>query len=361
MTSSSTQTATPSDMLEAARCYLALGWRVLPVLFRDKAPGWADAPGHRPYRQEGWQSLRLTDADLPRYFGHAPSNLGVLLGETSHHLADVDLDCAETVELAPLFLPPTWTFGRGSKPRSHWIYVAEGASYEKFLDVATRTDEPPATLVELRANRTGMGTQTVFPPSVHTSGESISWTDDCDATDAPRTINAAVLREQVARLAAAALVMRHAGRRPETTAWLERRGPCPSVTPEVARRVRSWSGLPNTAPAPRRSARAPWASDDLRAAAERYNREHGRELPRSGGQCPICQHRGCFGQLPEAPERWACFSAGHTGAGIQGDTCWQGDMLDLDAHAAGVTRAQLLRRQGYLKEGKTDDRRQAVR
>ena len=51
-------------------------------------------------------------------------NIGVLLGEPSGWLIDVDLDCDEAVALAPKFLPPTGaTSGRPGKPASHWWYV----------------------------------------------------------------------------------------------------------------------------------------------------------------------------------------------------------------------------------------------
>ena len=74
-------------------------------------------------------------------------NIGVLLGDASGGLADGDLDCPEAIALAPVFLPPTRTFGRESKPRSHWLYIAKGAPTVKFEDPAGK-----GMLVELRAN-----------------------------------------------------------------------------------------------------------------------------------------------------------------------------------------------------------------
>lgn len=86
----------------------------------------------------------------------------------------------------------------------------------------------------------------------------------------------------------------------------------------------------------------------LAEAVSRYNAAHSREFPRSGGPCPACGHKGCFGQLPEDATKWTCFSANHSGAGRKGQGCWYGDVLDLDAHARGVQPAELLRREGYL-------------
>src|SRR5690606_32784070 len=78
--------------------------------------------------------------DEPEQF--APGdNVGVRLGEPSGWLVDVDLDCAEAIALAPMFLPPTATFGRLSKPRSHWLYIAAGC----------RTRKPSRSHVELRS------------------------------------------------------------------------------------------------------------------------------------------------------------------------------------------------------------------
>jgi hypothetical protein len=89
------------------------------------------------------------------------------------------------------------------------------------------------------------------------------------------------------------------------------------------------------------------AAEAIRA----YNAQHARPWPRSGGECPACSHRDCFGTLPESNSaRWSCFSADHgrTRCGVQGAACWHGDALDLDAHAEGLSPRDLLRREGYL-------------
>lgn len=105
-------------------------------------------------------------------------NVGVRLGDSSAGLVDLDLDCPEAVLLAPLHLPATATFGRASKPRSHWVYVCPGI----------RTKKPPHTHVELRANgRGGRSVQTVFPPSIHETGEAIAWTDETPITPVDET------------------------------------------------------------------------------------------------------------------------------------------------------------------------------
>ena len=86
-------------------------------------------------------------------------------------------------------------------------------------------------------------------------------------------------------------------------------------------------------------------------AVERFNREHASEAdewPRSGGDCPICEHRGCFGQLADADGRWACFSANHGSVGVLGEGVRHGDVLDVLAHRAGMSRLELLESEGYF-------------
>lgn len=172
---------------EAACAYHEKGWQPVHVAHRSKA---ATMPG--------WPSLRPSVEELSDWFS-APANVGVALGEPSAWLVDVDLDCPETVELAPRFLPRTWIFGRASKPRSHYLYVAPGAVTRRFPGSGT-------PLVELRST----GGQTVFPPSVHESGEAIAWDFDegADATTGPRDIAAADLKDRVVRLALAAMLVR---------------------------------------------------------------------------------------------------------------------------------------------------------
>jgi hypothetical protein len=98
-------------------------------------------------------------------------------------------------------LPPTNSvFGRPGKPRSHRLYVVEPAlSTVKFQDPLR--PKKTAMLVEVRSG----GCHTVFPPSIHESGEEIAWDRDAD----PLAIGGEVLLACVRRLAAAALLARY--------------------------------------------------------------------------------------------------------------------------------------------------------
>ena len=142
--------------LDAATDYTRLGWSVIPIPHRSKNPGY-----------KGWEQTRLSLEDLPQNFNGQPQNIGVLLGEPSGWLVDVDLDHLRCVELADQYLPATpAVFGRPGKPRSHRIYrVAQPIATKKLKSKSA------GMLVELRS--TGM--QTVFPPSTHESGEAIAW------------------------------------------------------------------------------------------------------------------------------------------------------------------------------------------
>lgn len=90
---------------------------------------------------------------------------------------------------------------------------------------------------------------------------------------------------------------------------------------------------------------------NIAGAVQRYNRDHASEAdewPNSGGECPICDHRGCFGRLPDNDERWACFSADHGPVGVEGNGVTHGDVLDIVAHREGLSRLELLERDGYF-------------
>ncbi len=138
--------------IDHARDLLARGFAVVPVPHMSKKA-----------IIDGWPALRLSANDLPNHFNGEPSNVGVLLGEPSGWLVDVDLDHPRAVARADEFLPPTpAVFGRPGKPRSHRIYRVSAP-------VATKKhpSKSAGMLVELRST----GCQTVAPGSTHESGE----------------------------------------------------------------------------------------------------------------------------------------------------------------------------------------------
>src|SRR5438046_1865126 len=101
----------PLDVRAAAWFYLEHGFQPVPVTYRGKK-----ALG------EGWQNLRSAVDTLDELFPEAaPRNIGLLLGEGSAGLIDIDLDAAEAVAVAPSLLPRTsMIHGRPSKQCSHY-------------------------------------------------------------------------------------------------------------------------------------------------------------------------------------------------------------------------------------------------
>jgi putative DNA primase/helicase len=96
----------------AAVRYIERGGAVIPVPPGSKDPG-----------RDEWQNMRVTAEDVPRYWTNG-QNVGLLTGEPSGWLVDVDLDVEEAVKVAGRFLPQTLTSGRKSRPHSHWWFRA---------------------------------------------------------------------------------------------------------------------------------------------------------------------------------------------------------------------------------------------
>jgi replicative DNA helicase len=180
-----------SEKLAAALDYLERrGWAPVDLPVRSKNPG-----------RNGWQDERWTADQLTERLDGKERNVGVLLGEPSGGLVDVDLDCSEAIRLAEAFLPATGAvFGRKSTPTSHQLYVAKGAKTVRFED-PTVPNGDRAVLLELRST----GAQTVFPLSTHPSGEAITWARDGD----PAEVEVEMLVRQVRALAAASLLARY--------------------------------------------------------------------------------------------------------------------------------------------------------
>jgi hypothetical protein len=172
----------------------------VPIPYRKKAP-----------RIKNWPDLRITFETLERYFIDQPNgqqNIGVLTGDPSGGLVDVDIDCPEAWALADDYLPQTdAVFGRASAGRGHRLYRVSSA-----VPPYIKLDDPMhdnACLLELR----GTGHQTVMPGSTHPSGEPIVWlspppTAGPWAPD-PAVVDAEELERALKRLGVAALLLRY--------------------------------------------------------------------------------------------------------------------------------------------------------
>jgi hypothetical protein len=216
--------------------YARRGWCVLPIPRGQKKPAIA-----------GWQNFCAPIENIPRLFG-AGENVAVRLGRASDWLVDGDLDCPEALALADLYLPATGAeFGRASKPRSHRLYIAPGATFESFADPISGE-----MLVELRGDgREGGAHLSLLPPST-TDGEQREW---YGGVIAPAGIAARMLRRRVGCLATGCIVMKyaseHAARRPgpdmPRLLW--------EFDHDLGRAAYRWLGLPDP-DAPQRYPRA---------------------------------------------------------------------------------------------------------
>jgi replicative DNA helicase len=169
--------------LDTARQAVRRGWAPIPTLHRSKKGA-----------VKGWQKLRLTEADLPHYFGNG-EGVGLLLGPPSEGLTDVDLDCPEAIAVAGYFLPTTrMVHGRPGAPSSHWWYITDLNRIVGFEDPSGKK------LLEVRASG-----QTLVPPSVCESGVARAWeTPDLE----PARVDDGELLHAAQHLAAAALLAR---------------------------------------------------------------------------------------------------------------------------------------------------------
>ena len=173
------------NTVDAAAAYIRRGFAPVPIPRGEKGP-----------RLRDWTAFRTSPDTIARDF--APNgNVGIILGASQ--LCDVDLDCAEAVEIGAMRLPTTGAiFGRAGRGASHYLYRADGAKVAFVDPLMTGKD---ATIIELRCGPH----QTMAPPSIHPCGEVVSWI--CDGE--PATVDYKDLRAAVETIAAAVLVVRY--------------------------------------------------------------------------------------------------------------------------------------------------------
>jgi hypothetical protein len=181
--------------------YTMRDWIPVPVPHRRKKPIGND-----------WQHRIVTGSKVHLFFGDKPQNIGVLLGAKSRGLTDIDLDCAEAIVMASAVLPQTEAiFGRASKRNSHRLYYTSLAA---TLDRAALQFKDPISksmLLEVRIGGGDKGAQTVFPGSVHESGEQIDW----EVEGEPTQIDGDDLIKRAKLLAALCLFARNWPQKPQ--------------------------------------------------------------------------------------------------------------------------------------------------
>jgi hypothetical protein len=185
----------------AAQSYIRRGWKPIPVGFRSKR-----------LTQWRWQHRGVTEVLLDTIFPEGKLlNVGVIQGGTSGGLTDVDLDCSEAIALAKIVLPKTAAIGGGDLGRGRgaggrgadhgdgvgWSGDADGGRRGGGVGGDLGDDDSCGDGDDCGGEGGGpgrgghggadAGAQTIFPGSVHESGEEIRWVNDGDPAraDAP--------------------------------------------------------------------------------------------------------------------------------------------------------------------------------
>jgi len=103
-----------STSLNHALDYHSRGWMPISIPHGSKNPN-----------RKGWQKERWSREELPYCFNNG-QGVGLLLGNPSGGLADVDLDYAKALAIANAILPATSMIsGRTSAPSSHRWYICD--------------------------------------------------------------------------------------------------------------------------------------------------------------------------------------------------------------------------------------------
>jgi putative DNA primase/helicase len=172
---------------KAARQMLKRGWHCIPLKPKDKKPVEAK-----------WQERLITDDEIDQVFS-SDHNIGLLLGEPSDWIVDIDCDTQEAVTAASLLMPDTkLSFGRESIGRAHLLYHCQKVQTSKFQDP---TKDKDSTILEIRST----GSQTMIPPSIHPQGEAVTWM----GKGKPKELSKVELVKAARLTAAAALLARH--------------------------------------------------------------------------------------------------------------------------------------------------------
>lgn len=185
------------DLTAAAIAAHERGWTPVPIMPGEKRPGLPSWP-HLTYETAD----EVTQTFKQAHQSGKGGGIGLILGEPSGGLVDVDLDHHTAWSLRDAFLPPTsMVTGRTSIRRSHYWYRVSAD-----LPEATKRYTLPSgeVTVELRTT----GGQTVIPPSVHPSGEPYLWEGrEWGGADGPHEEDGTVLAARVAALALATVAV----------------------------------------------------------------------------------------------------------------------------------------------------------
>ena len=159
------------ELLDAARAYAGVGYKVIPLKHRSKEP------------EGSWTGPSLTETEIAAKFASGEANIGVAFGADSNGLVDFDFDSPIAARIANTLFAELPAYGRSGAPRSHrWVICKEAADkinecrHVSFKLPASLADHPRlrgphgAMILEVRAN----GCYSMAPPSTHPTGEKVA-------------------------------------------------------------------------------------------------------------------------------------------------------------------------------------------
>jgi hypothetical protein mkanA1_24860 len=164
-------------VVEAALDAYRRGLTPLPIPRHSKGPtmaGWTKLRWPDPTTDTG-EGENAVRAAFEEYTAGGSTNLGVLLGEASGDLIDVDLDHPAAARLKSYLLPYTAAVhGRETSRKSHYWYRAKPGTLPatRRLRIPDKSGRGSGVSVEIRGN----GAQTLVPPSIHpATAETYEW------------------------------------------------------------------------------------------------------------------------------------------------------------------------------------------
>ena len=197
-------------VVEAALDAYHRGLAPLPIPRHSKSPamtGWTKVRWPDPETDTGEGEAAVRQA-FEEYTAGGSTNLGVLLGEASGDLIDVDLDHPAAQRLKSYLLPYTAAVhGRETSRKSHYWYRAKLGTLPptrrlKIPDVSGRGS---GVSVEIRTT----GSQTLVPPSIHpATAETYEWEGEpWGGAEGPAVVDGTELLAQVTLLGLCAVLL----------------------------------------------------------------------------------------------------------------------------------------------------------
>lgn len=197
-------------VVEAALDAYRRGMTPLPIPRHSKGPtmaGWTKLRWPDPETDTGEGEAAVRQA-FEEYTAGGSTNLGVLLGEASGDLIDVDLDHPAAARLKSYLLPHTAAVhGRETSRKSHYWYRAKPGTLPatRRLRIPDKSGRGSGVSVEIRGN----GAQTLVPPSIHpATAETYEWEGEpWGGAEGPAVVDGTELLAQVTLLGLCAVLL----------------------------------------------------------------------------------------------------------------------------------------------------------